>query len=87
LAAGAGDPVGELLFDEGALLAGARWLQALGLLAALVWALVLIVRRPTLGVDRRRLLPGGRRDLRGAQVRPQPDDAGRRRGARLARAP
>jgi hypothetical protein len=50
----AGDPVGELLFDQGAVRAGARWLQALGLLAALVSALVLVVRRPTLGVDRRR---------------------------------
>jgi hypothetical protein len=50
----AGDPVGELLFEEGAALAGTRWLQALGLLAALVSALVLVVRRPTLGVNRRR---------------------------------
>ena len=32
-------------------------------------------------------LPSGRRDLRGAQVRPQRDDAGDRRGGRLAGAP
>jgi hypothetical protein len=50
----AGDPVGELLFAEGAVLAGARWLQALGLLAALASALVLVVRRPTPGEDRER---------------------------------
>ena len=50
----AGGPVDELLFGEGAALTGARWLQALGLLAALVSALVLVVRRATLGVNRRR---------------------------------
>ena len=50
----AGDPVDELVFDEGAALGGARWLQALGLLTALVSALVLVVGRPTLGASRQR---------------------------------
>jgi hypothetical protein len=61
----AGDRVGELLSGEGAALAGARWLQALGLLAALVSALVLVVRRPAPGVDRRRAAdPAARRERR-----------------------
>jgi hypothetical protein len=62
----AGDPVDELLFHEGVALAGARWLQALGLLAALVSALVLVVRRPTPGVDgpRRASDPVARRERR-----------------------
>jgi hypothetical protein len=62
----AADPAGELLFDEGAALAGARWLQTLGLLAALVSALLLVVRRPTPGVNRRRRAaePAARRDWR-----------------------
>jgi hypothetical protein len=62
----AGDPAGELLFGEGAALAGARWLQALGLLAALVSALVLGVRRPTPGAKRRRRAsdPAARRERR-----------------------
>ena len=62
----AGDPLDELLFDEGAALAGARWLQALGLLAALVSALVLVVRRPAFGVRRQRRAadPVARRERR-----------------------
>jgi len=61
-----GDPADELLFDEGAALAGARWLQALGLLAALGSALVLVVRRPTLGASRQRRAsdPRARRERR-----------------------
>lgn len=67
-----GDRVGELLFDEGAALAGARWLQALGLLTALASALVLVVRRPAPGANRRRRAadPEARRErrARGGQI-------------------
>lgn len=50
----AGDQAGDLLLDAGGALAGARWLQTLGLLTALGSALVIVVGRPTLGVNRQR---------------------------------
>jgi hypothetical protein len=68
----AGDQGDELLFGQGAALAGARWLQALGLLVAAVSALTLILRRPTPGANHRRRAadPVARRErrARAAQV-------------------
>jgi len=49
-------PVDQLLFREGNVLAAGRWLQAFGLVAAVVSALVLLLRRP--GADVSREPPG-----------------------------